>query len=163
MSTVAATGGPRFQLKFVPLLVTVGLTVFVVFGSGMLSVVSARLFHTALPQQSLVKCTAVQHGFQLALDLIVVAVLKLRFLRADRFSMNWAGVIVAVMFALQHATSLFKVGWLLALGQQIYAFILGVLYAYWLEKSHGIVAPMIGHGRSDLLETLRVFACLGLL
>ena len=77
--------------------------------------------------------------------------------------MNWDDVIVAVMFALLHATSFFKVGWLLALGQQIYAFILGVLYGYWLEKSQRIVAPLIGHGLSDLVETLPVFACMGLL
>lgn len=256
MSTVAAGVEPPFRLKLVPLLVTVGLTVFVVFGSGMLSVVSARLFHTALPQQSVVKWTAVQHSFQLALGLIVIAVLKFRFLRADfglhwprgktyigpallvgmlfgvlmtlvdyapqllarsfahagyppgyplghadvwrwiafsvyagpteeiplrallvtylaatmpgklrigRFSMNWAGVIVAVIFALLHATSFLKVGMFLALGQQLYAFILALLYAYWLEKSHSIVAPMIGHGLSDLVETLLVFACMGLL
>ena len=75
-------------------------------------------------------------------------------LRVGRFSMNWDGVIVPVMFALLHATSFFKVRWLLALGRQIYAFILGVLYAYWLEKSHGL---------SDLVETLRVFARMGLL
>lgn len=49
--------------------------------------------------------------------------------------MNWAGVIAAVIFALLHATNFATRHWPQALGQQIYAFALGVLYAYWLEKS----------------------------
>jgi len=31
------------------------------------------------------------------------------------------------------------------LGQQIYTFMLGVLYAYWLEESGSVVAPIVGH------------------
>lgn len=247
---------PPFRLRLVPLLVVIGLTVIVVFGSGMLAFLSAQLFHTALPQQSLVKALYVQHSIQLVLGLIAIAVLKFRFVHADfglhwprgrtyigsalaigvlfgvlmtlvdyapeiiahsfahagwppgyplghgdvwrwivfgayagpteeiplrallvtylaatmpgklrigRFSMNWAGVIVAIIFALLHATSFIVVSWPLALGQQIYAFAIAVLYAYWLEKSQSIVAPIIGHGLSDLVETLIVFACMGLL
>jgi hypothetical protein len=40
----------------------------------------------------------------------------------------------------------------MALGQQIYAFMLGVLYAYWLEKSQSVVAPIVGHNISDGVE-----------
>jgi uncharacterized protein len=78
-------------------------------------------------------------------------------LRIGRWQMNWAGVIVAIIFALLHATNFSLRSWPLALGQQIYAFILGVLYAYWLEKSRSIVAPIIGHNLSDGVEYAIVF------
>jgi CAAX protease family protein len=81
-------------------------------------------------------------------------------LRIGRFNMNWAGVIVAVIFALLHATSFDTRNWALALGQQVYAFMLGVLYAYWLEKSKSVVAPIIGHNVSDGVEYLILFAWL---
>jgi hypothetical protein len=73
-------------------------------------------------------------------------------LRLGRFRMNWAGIIVALIFALLHATNFSLRAWPLALGQQIYAFALGVLYAYWLEKSRSIVAPIVGHNVGDFVE-----------
>lgn len=79
-------------------------------------------------------------------------------LRLGRFSMNWAGVIVALIFAALHATNFDVRAWPLALGQQIYAFALGVLYAYWLEKSRSVVAPVIGHNVSDVVEYAILFA-----
>ncbi len=78
-------------------------------------------------------------------------------LRVGRFEMNWAGVIVAVLFALLHATNFAVRAWPLALGQQVYAFMLGVLYAYWLEKSKSVVAPSIGHNVGDFVEYAIVF------
>jgi uncharacterized protein len=82
-------------------------------------------------------------------------------LRVGRFSMNWAGIVVAVIFALLHAANFNTRHWPEALGQQVYAFALGVLYAYWLEKSRSIVAPIIGHNVSDVVEYLILFAWLG--
>ena len=79
-------------------------------------------------------------------------------LRLGRFEMNWAGIIVALIFALLHATNFSLRAWPMALGQQIYAFALGVLYAYWLEKSKSIVAPIVGHNVSDVSEYAIVFA-----
>jgi hypothetical protein len=55
--------------------------------------------------------------------------------RVPGFEMNRAGVVVAVIFALLHVSTFWHAPWPLALGQQGYAFALGVLYAYWLEKS----------------------------
>jgi membrane protease YdiL (CAAX protease family) len=74
-------------------------------------------------------------------------------LKIGRFEMYWAGIIVAIIFALLHATNFDTRAWPLALGQQIYAFALGVLYAYWLEKSRSIVAPIVGHNVGDVAET----------
>jgi uncharacterized protein len=73
-------------------------------------------------------------------------------LRLGWFDMNWAGIIVALIFALLHASNFSLRAWPLALGQQIYAFALGVFYAYWLEKSGSIVAPIIGHNAGDFVE-----------
>lgn len=82
-------------------------------------------------------------------------------IHAGRFNMNWAGVVVALVFALLHAGNFDLRHWPEALGQQVYAFALGVLYAYWLEKSRSVVAPIVGHNTSDLVEYLIVFAWLG--
>lgn len=83
-------------------------------------------------------------------------------LRLGRFEMNWAGVIVALIFALLHATNFNLRAWPVALGQQVYAFILGVLYAYWLEKSRSVVAPVIGHNLGDGVEYAILFAWVAL-
>jgi len=65
---------------------------------------------------------------------------------------------VALLFALLHATNFATREWPQALGQQIYAFALGVLYAYWLEKSRSIVAPIVGHNAGDVVEYGLLFA-----
>lgn len=77
--------------------------------------------------------------------------------------MNWAGVIAALIFSLLHATNFSLRNWPEALGQQIYAFALGVLYTYWLEKSKSIVAPVIGHDVSDVVEYALMFLWVSLL
>jgi len=83
-------------------------------------------------------------------------------LRLGRFDMNWAGVIVALIFALAHAANFAThPGWI-ALGQQLYAFALGVLYAYWQEKSKSVVAPIVGHNMSDVTEYALLFVWVGL-
>ena len=82
--------------------------------------------------------------------------------RLGRFTMSWAGVIVAALFALAHAANfLTRPSWAAA-GQQVYAFALGVLYAYWFEKSRSVVAPIIGHNVSDLSEYAICFALIAL-
>jgi hypothetical protein len=78
-------------------------------------------------------------------------------LKLGRFEMYWAGIIVALIFALLHATNFNTRAWPQALGQQFYAFALGVLYAYWLEKSRSVVAPIIGHNVSDVTEYAILF------
>jgi hypothetical protein len=83
-------------------------------------------------------------------------------LRVGRFDMYWAGVIVALFFALLHAGNFYTRPWPLALGQQVYAFVLGVLYAYWLEKSRSVAAPSIGHNFGDVTEYAILFAWIGL-
>lgn len=84
-------------------------------------------------------------------------------LAIGRFNMRWAGIIVALIFALLHINSFHTRPWPEALGQQCYAFALGVIYAYWLEKSNSVVAPIVGHNVSDVVEYIILFAWLGVL
>jgi uncharacterized protein len=244
---------PRFRLRLIPLLVTAALGYGVPYIAGYAAFYSSKMFHTPSPYGPVLQWLYMQHAFQLLVALIVIAVLKYRFLPADyglhwprgksyfwpaicwgvffgvlmtivdyapelfalskpdpgfpltpaniwgwtffegvyvgpteeipfrallvtylaatmpgkvrigRFSMNWAGIIAAVIFALLHANSFDTRHWPQALGQQIYAFALGVLYAYWLEKSKSVVAPIIGHNVSDVVEYLLLFAWLGVL
>lgn len=77
--------------------------------------------------------------------------------RLLKYEMHVAGVILAILFALAHLTSFWTENFWLALGQQIYAFALGILYAYWREKSGSLLAPIIGHNVSDGVEYVLMF------
>jgi CAAX protease family protein len=79
---------------------------------------------------------------------------RVRFLGYD---MHVAGVILALLFALAHLTSFWTVPFWAALGQQIYAFALGILYAYWYEKSQSLAAAIVCHSFSDALEQSLMF------
>ena len=72
--------------------------------------------------------------------------------RILNFDMHIGGVILALLFALAHLTTFWERAFWLALGQQVYAFALGILYAYWREKSDSLIAPIIGHNVSDGVE-----------
>ncbi|HEY1888888.1 MAG TPA: CPBP family intramembrane glutamic endopeptidase [Steroidobacteraceae bacterium] len=244
-------GTPRLRLKLVPLLVTVGLAVGVPLAGAFLAAGVNRLFHLHVQPGANLPWLYLQHAGQLIVALLVIAILKYRFvpvdyglhwprgktyirpailwgvffgllmtvvdyapriiaratihpavatapsgfwgwmifeglyvgpteeipfrsllvtyliatmpgkLRLGRLEMSWAGVIVAAMFALLHATNFTTRNWLPALGQQFYAFALGVLYAYWLEKSRSVLAASIGHNVGDVVECLIAFAWLG--
>ncbi|MBV9331075.1 MAG: CPBP family intramembrane metalloprotease [Alphaproteobacteria bacterium] len=77
--------------------------------------------------------------------------------RIFRLEMNGAGVVVAAIFALAHIGNFLARPFLIALGQQFYAFGLGIAYAYWLEKSRSILAPILGHNVSDVTEQILLF------
>lgn len=92
----------------------------------------------------------------------LAATMQGEIVRLGRYEMNKAGVIVALIFALSHLTSFWTAPWPLALGQQIYAFALGVLYAYWLEKSGSVLAPAVGHNVGDGVAYIVMFLWVGL-
>jgi len=77
--------------------------------------------------------------------------------RLWKYEMHVAGVILALLFALAHLISFWTENFWLAFGQQIYAFGLGILYAYWREKSGSLLAPIIGHNVSDGVEYVLMF------
>lgn len=73
------------------------------------------------------------------------------------YDMHVAGVILATLFALALLSSFRTENFWLALGQQINAFALGILYAYWREKSGSLLAPILGHNMSDGVEYALMF------
>ena len=77
--------------------------------------------------------------------------------RLAKYEMHVAGVILAVLFAFAHLTSFWTENFWIALGQQVYAFALGILYAYWREKSGSLLAPIVGHNVSDGVEYVLMF------
>jgi membrane protease YdiL (CAAX protease family) len=77
--------------------------------------------------------------------------------RLWKYDMHIAGVILALLFALAHLSSFWTESFWLALGQQIYAFALGILYAYWRERSGSLLAPIVGHNVSDGVEYVLMF------
>ncbi len=72
------------------------------------------------------------------------------------FEMNAAGLVAAAIYAL-YATGFLSQSWSVALGQLLGQFALGVLYAYWLEKSKSVLAPIVGHNVSDVTEYALLF------
>ena len=66
--------------------------------------------------------------------------------------------LLAILFALAHITSFRDRPFWIALGQQVYGFALGILYAYWREKSGSLLAPIIRHNVSDGVEYALMFS-----
>jgi membrane protease YdiL (CAAX protease family) len=82
--------------------------------------------------------------------------------RWGRWDVSVGGIVVAVVFALAHVTSFWTEPLEAAIGQQIYAIALGILYAYFLEKSRSLLAPMLAHNASDFVETALQMLWVGL-
>jgi len=77
--------------------------------------------------------------------------------RLGRFEMHVAGVILAGLFAVAHVSTFWSGRLWVAIGQQLYAFALGILYAYWREKSGSLLAPIVAHDASDGVEYALLF------
>jgi len=73
-------------------------------------------------------------------------------IRVGSYDMHAAGVVLAVLFALAHVGNFWVRPFWAALAQQFYAIALGILYAYWREKSGSLTAAIIGHNVSDGVE-----------
>jgi membrane protease YdiL (CAAX protease family) len=74
-----------------------------------------------------------------------------------KYDMHVPGVVLALLFALAHLASFWTESLSMAIGQQIYAFALGILYAYWREKSGSVLAPVIAHNVGDGVESVLRF------
>jgi len=68
-----------------------------------------------------------------------------------RYTMNAAGVVAAFIYAVSVAGFL-SVPLLIAIAQFVCQFALGILYAYWLEKSKSVISPIIGHNVSSVTQ-----------
>jgi uncharacterized protein len=71
--------------------------------------------------------------------------------RIGRYSMNAAGVVAALIYAIW-AAGFLTAPLFIAVGQFVCQFLLGVLYAYWLEKSKSVIGPIIGHNVSSVTQ-----------
>lgn len=83
MNTIAAPVEPRSRLKLLPILVTAALAVAVPYGGAYVAILCHRLLGTPSPRGALLPWLYMQHGFQLALALLVIAVLKRWLAPAD--------------------------------------------------------------------------------
>lgn len=83
--------------------------------------------------------------------------------RFGGFSISTAGITIAVIFALAHANNFAIDPWPVALGQQIYALALGILYVWLRERSGSLLAPILTHSLSDFIETGVVFVLAAML
>jgi membrane protease YdiL (CAAX protease family) len=81
-------------------------------------------------------------------------------IRIGKYDMHVAGIILALLFALAHANNFWQRPFWFALAQQLYAFALGILYAYWREKSGSLLASTIGHNIGDGVEYALMFLML---
>ncbi|AEK61926.1 CPBP family intramembrane glutamic endopeptidase [Collimonas fungivorans] len=72
--------------------------------------------------------------------------------RLARFEIPVSGVIVSLLFGAAHYGSFFQDPLYQAIAQQLYAFLFGLTYVWLMERSRSLLAPMIAHGLSDLLE-----------
>ena len=79
---------PRFRLKLVPILVTAALGYGVPYVAGYAAFYSSKIFHTPSPYGPTLQWLYMQHGFQLLVALIVIAILKFRFVPAD-YGLHW--------------------------------------------------------------------------
>jgi membrane protease YdiL (CAAX protease family) len=74
-----------------------------------------------------------------------------------------AGITLALLFALAHASNFTLRPWYEALAQQFYAIALGLIYAWLREHSKSLVPAIIAHSLSDFGETGLEFLLGGLL
>ena len=80
--------------------------------------------------------------------------------RAGRFEIPVAGVLVALLFGVAHYDSFLHGPLNIAIAQQLYAFVWGLTYVWLMERSKSLVAPIVAHGVGNFVE---VAAVMGLL
>lgn len=77
------------------------------------------------------------------------------------YEMNGAGFVVAVLYALSFSEGFIDKPFVIAFSQFMLAFAMGVLFAYWLEKSKSLVAPVVGNSASGMIEQALIFVMVG--
>src|SRR4029079_5988463 len=85
--TTAAQADVRFRLRVVPLLVTIALGFGLPYLAAYFAAFSSVLFHTPSPAGPTLPWLYAQHGFQLLLGLIGIAIVR-RFVPAD-YGLHW--------------------------------------------------------------------------
>jgi hypothetical protein len=88
MTVTEAPIEPRFRLKLIPILVTAALGYAVPYIAGYGAFYSSKIFNTPSPRGPLLPWLYMQHGLQLLVALIIIAVLKFRLVPAD-YGLHW--------------------------------------------------------------------------
>jgi uncharacterized protein len=79
-------------------------------------------------------------------------------LRIGALDLPVAAYIASLLFGLAHYDNFFHAPLHLAIAQQIYAFIWGLIYVWLMEKSGSLLAPTIAHGVGNAVEVGAVMA-----
>jgi membrane protease YdiL (CAAX protease family) len=79
-------------------------------------------------------------------------------LRIGALDLPIAAYVVAALFGLAHYGSFFHSPLHRAIAQQIYAFAWGLAYVWLMERSKSLLAPIVAHGLSDMIEVAAVIA-----
>lgn len=87
-----------------------------------------------------------------------LAVLVPGRVRIGRLDLPIAAYLVAILFAAVHWRSFLASPLHLAIAQQTYAIAWGIVYAWLMERSRSLLAPIIAHGVGDALEVALVIA-----
>lgn len=87
-----------------------------------------------------------------------LAVLVPGRLRIGRMDLPFSAYLVALLFGLAHWQSFIGRPFYMAAAQQVYAFAWGITYAWLMERSRSLVAPIIAHGVGDAFEVGLVMA-----
>ncbi|HEY9029576.1 MAG TPA: CPBP family intramembrane glutamic endopeptidase [Burkholderiaceae bacterium] len=78
--------------------------------------------------------------------------------RVGRVELPLAGVLVALLFGAAHYETFFVDPLPLAIAQQLYAFVFGLVYVWLMERSRSLLAPVVAHGVGDAVEVGAVLA-----
>jgi uncharacterized protein len=78
-------------------------------------------------------------------------------MRLGSYSLHVAGLIVALLFCLSHIASFWTESFSAAAAQQVYGFVWGIVYAYWVEKSGSLLPSIVGHNLGNLIEDVLAF------
>src|SRR3546814_19830166 len=73
-------------------------------------------------------------------------------IRAGRFDIPVAAVIVALLFGLAHWKSFQVDPFHMAAMQQLYAFTWGLIYVWLMERSRSLHAPLVGPGVGNAIQ-----------
>ncbi|MBX7249953.1 MAG: CPBP family intramembrane metalloprotease [Caulobacteraceae bacterium] len=76
--------------------------------------------------------------------------------RVGGFEIPVAGVLVALLFSAAHYDSFLHDPLAQAVGQQLYAFVWGLIYVWLMERSRSLAAPIVAHGVGNFTEVALV-------
>ena len=87
-----------------------------------------------------------------------LAVLLPGRLRIGKLDLPVSAYVVSILFGLAHWQNFVVRPFYMAAAQQVYAFAWGITYAWLMERSRSLLAPIVAHGVGDAVEVGLVMA-----